>query len=333
MVLSVPQDCVQDLQLRKLVSVSMDGPNVNWKFLEHLQQDHAEEFGSQLIAVGSCGLHTLHNSFKGGFAVWQIDKVLQALHTIFHNTSARREDFTTLTKSSVFPLPFCGHCWIENLPVVSRAIDVWPQIEKYVDAVTNKQFPAPRTASYDYLAVARQDPLIMAKFHIFMAISRIFTPFLTKYQTDEPVLPFISQDLTVLIKSLLKRFIKSEVLRSITPLQLVKLDSTDKTARVPLKNVDRNRPEADVIIQQFEACLSLEAKSESFSSFQPMQTRLDVFLHGHLCKPYPELWTFCKKLLLLSHGQTTVERVFSIPGRRKKKTGEPGTETKEKGCR
>lgn len=66
-----------------------------------------------------------------------------------------------------------------------------------------------------------------------------------------------------------------------------------------------------MIIQQFETCLTLEAKCESFSAFQPMQKRLDCFLHEHLCK-YPELWTFCEKLLLLSHGQATVERGFSV---------------------
>lgn len=93
---SVSQECVQGLDLRSMILVSMDGPNVNWKLFEHLQQEHAEAFGgSQLIVVGSYGLHTLHNAFKGGFSVWQLDKVLQALHTVFHNTPARREDFTT----------------------------------------------------------------------------------------------------------------------------------------------------------------------------------------------------------------------------------------------
>lgn len=68
----------------------------------------------------------------------------------------------------------------------------------------------------------------------------------------------------------------------------------------------------DVIVQQFGNFLSLEAKDELFSSFSPMRTRLDVFLHGFLHQSYPELWTFSKKLLLLSHGQATVERGFSI---------------------
>lgn len=92
----------------------------------------------QLIVVGSCGLHTLHNAFKGASAYY---KVLQALHYVFHNTPAGRKDFTTFTKWSVFPLPFCGHRWIDNLPVVSRAIEIWPTIEMSVDAVTQKKLP------------------------------------------------------------------------------------------------------------------------------------------------------------------------------------------------
>ncbi|XP_056262502.1 uncharacterized protein LOC130188267 isoform X3 [Pseudoliparis swirei] len=233
------KECVQQLDLRNMISISMDGPNVNWKFLSMLQQEHAEAFGSaQLIVVGSCGLHTLHNAFKCGFSVWQLEKVLRAIHTLFHNSPARREDFCTLTKTSVFPLSFCGHRWIENLPVVDRAIALWPMIVMYVDAVTQKKLPSPRTSSYDTLAEARNDPLIMAKLHFFMAVSRSFTTFLTKYQTDEPVMPFISKDLSVLMKSLLKRFIKAEIVDDITALQMVKLDTNAKEARVHVKHVD-----------------------------------------------------------------------------------------------
>lgn len=37
-----------------------------------------------------------------------------------------------------------------------------------------------------------------------------------------------------------------------------------------------------------------------------------MFLHTALSTPYPDLLRFCKSLLLLSHGQATVERGFSI---------------------
>lgn len=159
--------------MRQLISISMDGPNVNLKFADLLQKEHAELYGgAQLINVGSCGLHTLHNAVKSGFTTWQLDKFLRALHFLFHNVPARREDFTALTKSTCFPLPFCGHRWVENVPVAERAVQVWPMIMMYVDAVRQKKLPNPGTASYDTVEAAQADPLIIAKLQFFLAISR-----------------------------------------------------------------------------------------------------------------------------------------------------------------
>lgn len=217
------------LDLKHLISISMDGPNVNFKFLNNLQQEHGELHGGrQLISVGSCGLHTVHNSFKTGFSVWNIEKLLRAMHYVFHNVPARREDYTKLTGTSLFPLPFCGHRWVENLPVAERAIEVWPKLKEYVEAVRRKELPNPGTSSFDTIEAANKDPLILAKLQFFMAISRTFCPFLKKYQTDEPVLPFLCRDLTELMMSLVRRFIKRELLQDITPFKLTKLDTDDQ---------------------------------------------------------------------------------------------------------
>ncbi|XP_022076088.2 uncharacterized protein LOC127535448 isoform X2 [Acanthochromis polyacanthus] len=219
----------KDLDRRKLLSVSMDGPNVNWKFLELLQQEQAEQYGgAQLIVVGTCGLHTLHNACKGGFVMWQLDKVLRAMHVLFHNTPARREDFMVLTKTTQFPLPFCGHRWLENLPVVERALELWPSVTMYMDAVRTKRLPNPGTSSFDTLEAAQKDPLIMPKLHFYLAVIRTFSPFLTTYQTDQPMMPFLVNDLAELMKCILRRFIKRDVLQDISPLQLARLDVGDK---------------------------------------------------------------------------------------------------------
>nr|XP_023653575.1 uncharacterized protein LOC111836490 isoform X1 [Paramormyrops kingsleyae] len=71
-------------------------------------------------------------------------------------------------------------------------------------------------------------------------------------------------------------------------------------------------PAGDVIIQQFTSLTSVEGRGERFLSFKPVKERLDVFLYTNLSTPYPELSRFCQSLLLLSHGQATVERGFSI---------------------
>lgn len=73
---NVLQNCENCQILRQLLSISMDGPNVNLKLADLLQTEHAELYGAHLVNVGSCGLHTLHNALKAGFTMWQMDKLL-----------------------------------------------------------------------------------------------------------------------------------------------------------------------------------------------------------------------------------------------------------------
>lgn len=195
------KECTKDLNLRNMLSLSMDGPSVNWKFVSLLQNEHGEQFaGMQIQFAGSCGLHTLHNLFKGGFEMWIVEKVLKALHYLFQCAPARREDFSSAIKTSTFPLHFCGHRWLENLPAVERALEVWPSVLKYVDLVKAKKVKNPGTSSFDSICEAQMDSLLLAKFHFFMAISRPFQPFLAKYQTYVPMMPFLWEDLENLIR-------------------------------------------------------------------------------------------------------------------------------------
>lgn len=104
----------------------MDGPNVNWKFHD-LLQEHIFEDASALISVGSCGLHVVHNAFKTGAQAseWNVEELLSSLYWLFVDSPARKEDFTEITGSVVFPLKFCKHRWLENKPVVVRAQEIW----------------------------------------------------------------------------------------------------------------------------------------------------------------------------------------------------------------
>ncbi|KAJ8388000.1 hypothetical protein AAFF_G00147910 [Aldrovandia affinis] len=207
--------------------------------------------------------------------MWQLEKVLRAMHILFHNVPARREDFTALTKSTTFPLPFCGHRWIENLPVAERAVAVWPSLTIYLDAVRTKKLPNSGTASFDTLEAS-------AKLQFYMAITRTFSPFLTRYQTDEPVTPFLTKGLAELMKSMLRHFVKRELLHDISPLQLVKLDVSDKKNWVHPTEVKIGLG-AESVLKVYHFLISR------------MDTAHDV-----------------RKLLLLSHGQATVERGFSV---------------------
>ena len=66
-------------------------------------------------------------------------------------------------------------------------------------------------------------------------------------------------------------------------------------------------------MQQFGDFLDAEAKDVSFKMFiiTDPDSRVDTFLYDKM-NGYKQLWDVCRKLLLLSHGQATVERGFSI---------------------
>lgn len=74
-----------DLSFRNIFQLSMDGPNVNWKFYEMLQEDIVRD--KQLLNIGSCGLHIIHNSFRSGVTAesWNIhtESLLSSLYYLF----------------------------------------------------------------------------------------------------------------------------------------------------------------------------------------------------------------------------------------------------------
>ena len=101
---------VQDLNPNKLIQVGMDGPNVNLKLLKLMQTERSENEQHQLIDIGSCGLHTIHNAFKtvAESTGWGMKSVLKGAYQIFHDSPARREDFLTVIGTDQFPLSFCA---------------------------------------------------------------------------------------------------------------------------------------------------------------------------------------------------------------------------------
>ena len=71
--------------------------------------------------------------------------------------------------------------------------------------------------------------LTPAKIACFTSIAQQVMPFLKVFQADKPMIPFICEDLLRLVKGLMDRFIKSEVMQTITQIEdLVKTDINNK---------------------------------------------------------------------------------------------------------
>ena len=113
---------LDSFNLKKLLQVSVDSPNVNKAFFLKLCNYRTENDMTKLLLTVSCGLHAIHGAFKTGEQSrdWKLKKVLRALHQILHDSPARQNDYADVTGSSRFHLPFCGTRWIEDEQVTKQ---------------------------------------------------------------------------------------------------------------------------------------------------------------------------------------------------------------------
>ena len=232
-----------DLNRKRMLQLSMDGPNVNWKFHDLVDSQIRKDNGTSLLNIGSCGLHIVHGAFKHGVAAssWSVDEFLTSLYWLFHDTPARREDYEKVVKNSdpPYPLKFCKTRWIENGPVVERAMTIFGDMQNYVKAVEMKTVNNPNTKSFDCVKECCSDPLMVAKMSFYLSVVKQVAPFLTLYQSDKPMLPFVASDLYDMTKALLARYMKPEALKEVTTAQkLACMDLTNTSLESHYKKVD-----------------------------------------------------------------------------------------------
>ena len=150
-----------------------------------------------MIDIGSCGLHIVHGAFKTAFEStdWKMKQIIKGSRTILHDTPARRSDYLSVTSSDQYPLFFCATRWVEDRKPAERLIDIWPNIAKIMNfwlSLTKKKQPSGK--SFDSVKLAVEDPFTTAKLSFYSYVASHLEPFLVKYQTKKPMLPYLYTD-------------------------------------------------------------------------------------------------------------------------------------------
>lgn len=216
---------------------------MNLSFLNKVREQRKDDNMKQLLDVGTCGLHNVHNSFKHGAVAsgWAIDKILKAMYKIFDKAPGRRGDYEKLTKGT-YPLQFCSHRWAENKRVADRAIDIWDDIVLVVNhwsELNKSQQPSPENKSYPRLKAAKSDPLLKTKLKFFGSIADTLNSFLVKFQTNNPMVPFLAESLEEIIRSFGSCFLLKETLTNAnTILRLSKINFGDASLHKRPVDVD-----------------------------------------------------------------------------------------------
>ena len=199
-------EAMEDFDPGKMIQLFMDGPNVNWSIYETISSSREERELPALINIGSCGLHIFHGAFQFGCTKtkWHIKELLKNLHSLFFNAPSRRSDYIDQTKTTKFPLKFCPHRWIESQQVADRAIDIWPSvvfmIKHWKTRVPSKR---PQGNNFKVIASAIEDPLVTVKLKFFSYIASVLKPYLSKYQSSDPLVPIMADHALDIIKTLM----------------------------------------------------------------------------------------------------------------------------------
>ena len=82
-------DTLEDLDLLRMIHLSMDGPNTNWAVLSMIQNNRQEKERALLVNLQSCGLHVVSGALQTGVSKtnWNLEKVCFFLygHMFFSN--------------------------------------------------------------------------------------------------------------------------------------------------------------------------------------------------------------------------------------------------------
>ena len=131
-------------------------------------------------------------------------------------------------------------CWVEDILVAERFLTIWNDIMrlvKYWEALPKAKRPSSK--SYMNVKIAVANDLIPAKLKLFCFIIEIVKPFLIKYQTDKPLVPYLYHDIVRIIRRLMQLIVKPEILdKCSTFLDYKGVDLDNKNTMVKPKNMN-----------------------------------------------------------------------------------------------
>ena len=265
-------NALKNISKAELIHISMDGPTTNWSVYNKIQEIRKEKDLPVLSNLGSCGLHSVSGALGTGLTTssWPLKKVMKSLFNLFYDSPARRDLYIIINESKVFALRFCPTRWVENEPVAERAVEVWDPVQKVIQHYATNVVPSKRpkdNSSYDTLVNNRTDVLMKVKLQVFKDIAHKTNKFLTVFQKDGPMVPFLAEALEEIFRCLMGYFISKTILKEVvTKLSLVKLDVSVEGGKCLLPG-DMKLPTASNSMLK-KLALSVDAKASFMKQYR-----------------------------------------------------------------
>ncbi|KAJ8671141.1 hypothetical protein QAD02_002400 [Eretmocerus hayati] len=201
--------------------------------------------------------------------------LLTAIEVLHQSERVPSDDFKTITRCSLFPHKFCPVRWLENSVVLSRAVEMVEPLSVYVKEIEKSP---PKSKYFESVRDGLKDRLLKAKLHFLISIAIEMEPFLRKYQTAFPMLPFLQNDLYSLMRGLMTRVVVSS--------RMSKVSSVANLLKVDLSLFDNLRPIGTV---------DIGSAAEKELVTQKSVKKLDIDKFKEQCQKF--IVSICQKLV------------------------------------
>ena len=120
-----------------------------------------------------------------------------------------------------------------------RPICIWRNVQKYItETLKLPKSKIPKIHSFEIVTQSVNDFLFPAKLRFFVTQASLLRPYLEMYQTEKPMAVFIAGDLQNLLRTLLAKFLKKEVIDDLTGPQLCKVNLEKQENFLPVLKID-----------------------------------------------------------------------------------------------
>ncbi|CAF1279750.1 unnamed protein product [Adineta ricciae] len=329
------------IDIKRLLMIGRDNPNVN-KTIEKLLDEELKKVGGELLKIGPCHIHVVHNAFKAGTtkSCWHIHTFCIDIWSWFRHSPARKEDFAniadeldeTIQKTILY---FVCTRWVLLGKVVDRILklsDLYRVVLLSfvtIEHVGNKQ--GGELLSVDYKLAEKQlnDKQIKIgeetrksltllskdeKETFFQDVRNIFHSIALYLKSNLPLHNSFLRDLKILGVSYrsdpqgcdaivrIGRYIPG--LLSVNEIDLL----SDEWLLYSIETID----DSWVVKRKYN---DVDGKEHiEYHEIDFYWDKILSIVRHNGCSKYPTLSKLIKNILIISHGNADVERGFSING-------------------
>ena len=247
------------LETESILSLGMDGPNVNLSFKRKLESELVKK-NTKIIDVGSCPLHIAANGFLEVLKSLQseagidLDQIVLDLYGFFKYSAKRIKDYLSVKEFTDLQgrrmLKHVSTRWVSIQDVLIRILEQLPNLVKYFltdlpkEPGFNNKSGVGNQERYIRIKKALLNKKLPAVAYSVIFVAKSFNDFLVKLQAVRPMIVVLYEKMLKLIKQCMTKFLLDErfstsdgVLKSLKTLKSLKL-TDDKIQKVSICYVE-----------------------------------------------------------------------------------------------